>query len=193
MPTSGFAIAFFDIAEALELVDDGMERGVAMERRALVAQLDDGPRSCGLAERLEQSGFSDAGLAAQQHDAASAAPGFVPVLDQPRQLQASADKRGVARRARLEARRHRFRRNDPPGGDRRRQPPHGERLQRLDAEMAPDLVARRLVDQDLVRISYRLQPGRQIGRPADGVGRRDAFGDDIVDHHLAGADADPRP
>src|SRR5271165_2483472 len=157
-----------DARRPLELLDEGIERAVAMIGRALIAQ----PYVLRLRDLLREprrkSRLADAGLASDQHDLALAAPGPALARDEIGALGFTPNKAGEPRGMRsLEAT---FALGHPERGESLDR--LGEALDRVAAQtLQPEPVAdqapRRSRQHDAARLGEALQPGGEIWRVAD--------------------------
>jgi hypothetical protein len=188
------AIAGAELRRPLQLRDDRIERAGAMMRRALIAQPDVRLRRDPLIEEMRRKPrLADAGLAANQHDLALAAPGPLLALGQALEFMLAADEPGEARGAvGFEAARERRWTLHHRDFDRL-----AESLDRTRAEFAQlkqiaEQPARRGRDDDGAGFGEGLHPRRKVRRLANHLEpARSALCDEIADDDEPGRNPDP--
>jgi len=176
-----------------ELLHDGPERIVAVQRRTL----EDLPCRLvpggGVGQRLQQAGFADAGFTGQQHRLAAPRFRLLPGTPQCRQLRLAPDDRpqiwlGAGTKAALAGL--------PPQNAKQRY-----RLvmalepvlaNGFDHKAGPEQPPRRFGDHDFTRAGGLLQASREVRGGADHrMLPRRAFANQVTDDDQPGGDADP--
>ena len=149
-----------DARGPFELVDEGLERRRLLVPGAIVA--DTGMRLAddALGQHRRQPRLADARLAGNQCDASPAAAGVLPQPFKRLQLRGAADQRALMRLAqRLEAAFGTGGAEHPVGLDRLRETLQRHRPEVPVGEEPPGKLARRLSDDDRVRLGERLEAG----------------------------------
>ena len=146
-----------------------------------------------LAQRADEAGLADPGLAAEEHHLALALLGLPPAVEQQAELVLAPDQRRQARRlARLETALRAAAAEHPPG-------PHGcgEALEAVDAEVgvleqAAEQAPGGRVDDHAARLGQGLEAGGEVRGLADHrLLLRRTLADQVADHDQPGRDADP--
>ncbi|HXE26605.1 MAG TPA: hypothetical protein VN637_17115 [Roseiarcus sp.] len=170
---------------AFKLTDDRMKRAVGLLRGAEIAQSRMPLALEKFDDRRSEAGFSNAGLAAEQHSLVALGR-LQPVTPQQVALFLAAGEGGhPARVQRLEAARRGARPQHGPGLHRSGDALQGFRPEVFELEQIAKKPSRAFADDDRVRLGDVLQTGCEVRGLAD-----DARGQ-IAHHHHPGGDANP--
>ena len=178
---------------AREMLDDRIERAVAVIRRAL--QVNPGVSMGDIfLQRLDRARFADTSLADHGDDLTLARAGETPALEHQPHFVRPADERQRTGADRGEAALDRRFAEHAPSGHGVRKSFEFVRAGGFKVEQSAEQTLRRLADENRVGLGERLKPRGEIRRVADdGTLLRGAEADDLADHDQTGRDPDPGP